>query len=744
MLAHSTIRRFMSLFIASSLMLSTTIHAAQQPVSIYKKIANHALSSADLFPSLHNARTIRDVVSPKLSQGNKNAAVLGLFEEADDVMRSASFITEDGWRELELFARDSSDPVFDKISADTLTTQGKWTLADLLVNDAPSKDPKKKIEEYKRRQNIVKKLVEDEALYAKLHEALKSIQPIESLFLVFFLNENAPRQDLLNRFYTDKSTQGAINAIQEVVKLLGSSEEESAEDSKMLLNFVDRSPNFLLSINTFYLFLVFMSMRHLYNSVQSNGRGVLDLYNAAMNKPSWNPLPSVSMPTISRPSLDTIKQLPGKLKSALPSPASINAGDVAWGTCAAVGTPVIGALRAFWNATGSLDHITGLLHSSYELPKSPFKIYNEFKLMVDVQDALQRDLMKLSSALEHLRTISKQVIQTTDLVELMPESSEFFNIFNKNDAHSEYMNDLLTMLDSETFKGDPSLFSHWGRVLAANSLMGATKSEWGDLFKAIGYIDAYMSLATLIKDSRKHKEINPSAPGYCFVEYVMSDKPYLSMTNFYDPQIDPSRVVTNNLELGGDKMRNIFISGPNMGGKSTFIKGLGINLLLMRLGIAAADAMKVGPVSKINICRYVKEDTRDNLSNFGKEASVGAYLINQARAVSTDEFSITLLDEFLKGSIRQVNTRAAEVFSEKIGSVPNSMCVYITHNLDLVSSPQLVSGVAPLFGNYSMELLNTPDGAFKQTYKLIEGPTTPEIMNKAGEMVLKQVGLLDK
>jgi len=306
-------------------------------------------------------------------------------------------------------------------------------------------------------------------------------------------------------------------------------------------------------------------------------------------------------------------------------------------------------------------------------------------------------------------------------------------MFQKKSSHSQDMRELLEMLDTRTFKGNPSFFSHPGRILAANSLMSATKNEWARIFKAIGHIDAYMSIAKLIKKFKNQRV------SYCFAEYVKSDSPYVYMEDFWNPQIDPKRVVPNTLEFNND-MRNIYITGPNMGGKSTVVKAIGMNLLLSRLGIAAARSMKLTPFSMLNICRYVKEDTQNDLSHFGMEAKTAQVLVKQAQSLPQGQFSFMLLDEFLKGSVSEVNTRAAKEFSQQLARVPNNICVYVTHNLDLAQA--LGQGPEKIFENYSVDFNENENGGLKRTYKIVKGATTQRIMDLAGDEILKQVGLI--
>ena len=60
-------------------------------------------------------------------------------------------------------------------------------------------------------------------------------------------------------------------------------------------------------------------------------------------------------------------------------------------------------------------------------------------------------------------------------------------------------------------------------------------------------------------------------------------------------------IVKNTIKLGGGNNRNAIITGPNAGGKSTFIKSLTLSILFSQtLGITTANSFKLTPFSLVN------------------------------------------------------------------------------------------------------------------------------------------------
>ncbi len=60
-------------------------------------------------------------------------------------------------------------------------------------------------------------------------------------------------------------------------------------------------------------------------------------------------------------------------------------------------------------------------------------------------------------------------------------------------------------------------------------------------------------------------------------------RPYFEAEGLAHPLIPRSRAVTNDLRLSHD-LQLMIVSGPNMAGKSTFLRGIGVNAVLAQSG----------------------------------------------------------------------------------------------------------------------------------------------------------------
>ncbi len=104
--------------------------------------------------------------------------------------------------------------------------------------------------------------------------------------------------------------------------------------------------------------------------------------------------------------------------------------------------------------------------------------------------------------------------------------------------------------------------------------------------------------------------------------------------------------VPNDLELGGDGMRILIITGPNMAGKSTYLRQVGLTVILAQMGsFVPAKRARIGVVDKL----FTRIGALDNLaggeSTFLIEMQETASILNNATPRS-----LVLFDEVGRGT----------------------------------------------------------------------------------------------
>ncbi len=177
-------------------------------------------------------------------------------------------------------------------------------------------------------------------------------------------------------------------------------------------------------------------------------------------------------------------------------------------------------------------------------------------------------------------------------------------------------------------------------------------------------------------------------PGDVMPEFV-SDAPCFEAENLAHPLLPEAHAVGNDLALGR-QLQLLMISGPNMAGKSTLLRGVGINAVLAQCGAPVrARRLRMSPlVVGASIC--VLDSLQGGVSRFYAEIRRLKLLSDLASGPLPLLF---LLDELLSGTNshdRRDGTRfvvGALVRKGAIGMVT-------THDLALTEIPALMNGVA--------------------------------------------------
>lgn len=198
------------------------------------------------------------------------------------------------------------------------------------------------------------------------------------------------------------------------------------------------------------------------------------------------------------------------------------------------------------------------------------------------------------------------------------------------------------------------------------------------------------------------------------------------------PLLFQTEVVPNNFTI--DQTTEIsIITGANMTGKSTFLRAVGINLVLAMAGCpVAAKEFSFIPMKLFTSMR-TSDSLSDGTSYFNAEILRLRKLIEN---LEKGEPQFIILDEILKGTNSQDKLAGSELFLEKLmKSKALFSCLIATHDLDLTK----IEDRFPLkIKNYCFELQNM-DGELETDYKLQNGVT--KSMNAI--YLMKKFGIID-
>ena len=106
-------------------------------------------------------------------------------------------------------------------------------------------------------------------------------------------------------------------------------------------------------------------------------------------------------------------------------------------------------------------------------------------------------------------------------------------------------------------------------------------------------------------------------PDYCFPDFT--EEKTFTAKGLKHPLISHDKVVSNDISISEDKNSLILISGSNMAGKSTFLRSIGINIVLAQAGApCAAESVRL---SRFNLACSIRIDDslKDGISHFYAE-----------------------------------------------------------------------------------------------------------------------------
>ncbi len=340
----------------------------------------------------------------------------------------------------------------------------------------------------------------------------------------------------------------------------------------------------------------------------------------------------------------------------------------------------------------------------------------QLKVSFTTMLCLQAKLIHIAKFFNAMHAISLLIMNNDVLFSLVKSIEPLLYVLKVLPVELPDVQKLLDLLVTNTFKGETSLLSRMGRVLAAYKLIHEYKDQCIDGIQAVGEIDAYMSTARL------YKEGEGRANSWCFPVYKeYAEAPSLEIKDFWNPFLDPACAVSNSVSLGcNDNPRMIIISGPNAGGKSTTMKGVIISLILAQsLGIAPARSLVVTPVSKIMTYLNITDDIAAGNSYFKAGVKRAQELVVMADGLYTNEFAFVAADEVFEGTTDDEGKAAAYAFIDAIGRNPHVIGATATHFPIVTNLEAETQG--RYFKNYKVSVCIPENGPLSYPFKLEPG-----------------------
>jgi len=203
---------------------------------------------------------------------------------------------------------------------------------------------------------------------------------------------------------------------------------------------------------------------------------------------------------------------------------------------------------------------------------------------------------------------------------------------------------------------------------------------------------------------------------------TLTDKPGIRLVEGRHPVVERvlnEPFIANPLSLSPQR-RMLIITGPNMGGKSTYMRQTALIVLMAYIGsFVPAEQAEIGPVDRIFTRVGAADDLASGRSTFMVEMTETANILHNAT-----EHSLVLMDEIGRGTSTYDGLSLAWACAESLANRIKALTLFATHYFELTQLPEKMEGVANVHldaiehGDTIAFMHSVQDGAASKSYGL--------------------------
>lgn len=194
----------------------------------------------------------------------------------------------------------------------------------------------------------------------------------------------------------------------------------------------------------------------------------------------------------------------------------------------------------------------------------------------------------------------------------------------------------------------------------------------GDIARALSELDGLIAFA---RAAQRHD--------YCRPQFV--DEPEITIERGRHPVVEQQveNFIANDTAMH-DARRMLLITGPNMGGKSTYMRQVALIALLAHCGCPVpARAVRLGPLDAIHTRIGASDDLASGRSTFMVEMTEAAGILHGAT-----ERSLVLMDEIGRGTSTFDGVALAQSIARHLLTRNRSWTLFATHYFELTQLAQ--------------------------------------------------------
>lgn len=270
----------------------------------------------------------------------------------------------------------------------------------------------------------------------------------------------------------------------------------------------------------------------------------------------------------------------------------------------------------------------------------------------------------------------------------------------------------------------PELKEYEDKVLTSKGkALALEKQLYDQLFDMLlPHLEALQTSATALAELDVLANLAERAWSLNYTCPQLTDKPGIKVVGGRHPVVEKvlsEPFIANPLTLAPQR-RMLIITGPNMGGKSTYMRQSALIVLLAYIGsFVPAQQAEIGPIDRIFTRVGAADDLASGRSTFMVEMTETANILHNAT-----ENSLVLMDEIGRGTSTYDGLSLAWACAENLANRIKAMTLFATHYFELTTLPEKMEGVANVHldalehGDTIAFMHTVQDGAASKSYGL--------------------------
>ncbi|MFA0120115.1 DNA mismatch repair protein MutS, partial [Vibrio sp. 10N.261.48.A2] len=240
----------------------------------------------------------------------------------------------------------------------------------------------------------------------------------------------------------------------------------------------------------------------------------------------------------------------------------------------------------------------------------------------------------------------------------------------------------------------PELKEHEDKVLSSKSkALAIEKKLWDELFDLLlPYLERLQNIASSVSQLDVLQNLAERADTLDYCRPTMTESAGVQIQAGRHPvveQVMDEPFIANPIDLN-DQRKMLIITGPNMGGKSTYMRQTALIALMAHIGCyVPAESATIGSIDRIFTRIGASDDLASGRSTFMVEMTETANILHNATPNS-----LVLMDEIGRGTSTYDGLSLAWASAEWLANQINAMTLFATHYFELTELPNQLPTLA--------------------------------------------------